>query len=215
MLKLKHDSIMPCLDLFEIYDKDTTEQSLAIVSPYYIHGDLMKQLQTQKEKKEPLPEEIIFSITKDILSALTYLHSNVGVAHRDIKPNNIFLEKINLGRKTVKMVLGDFGIAREMTSETMKNATTAGTPLYLAPEVNFGNYNFKCDIYSLGVTLYQMLSLDLETNLISKCFSNHPLDTLQQSSNAKYISDYTEQMIMRNYPKETKTLKKLKGKQFS
>ncbi|KAG2374239.1 hypothetical protein C9374_011076 [Naegleria lovaniensis] len=211
MLKLRHENLVPALDIFEIYNRDTLENSLGIVTPFYINGDLMKQLNSQIEKKECLPEEIIYSIMKDLLTALNYLHTDVGIAHRDIKPANIFLEKINLQKKTVKAVIGDFGVAREMPNSDMSlNGTMCGSPLFVSPEVILGKYNLKCDLYSLGVVLYQMLSLDLESNLIKTCFSKFPLTSLMEASNASIIKDFTDPMIMRNYAKETTTLKRLK-----
>lgn len=136
MLKLRHENLVPALDIFEIYNKDTLENSLGIVTPFYINGDLMKQLHSQIEKKECLPEEIIYSIMKDLLTALNYLHTDVGIAHRDIKPANIFLEKINLQKKTVKAVIGDFGVAKEMPHSDMSlNGTVCGSPIFVSPEV--------------------------------------------------------------------------------
>ena len=80
-------------------------------------------------------------------------------------------------------------------------------------QVILGKYNLKCDLYSLGVVLYQMLSLDLESNLIKTCFSKFPLTSLMEANNASmFLKNFTEQMIMRNYTKETTTLKRLKGK---
>jgi len=213
MLKLRHEHLIPAFDLFEIYNKDNMEQSLAIVTPYYINGDLNKQIISQREKNEPLPEEIVFEITKNILKALNYLHSDVGVAHRDLKPANIFLRKINFQKKTVEVVIGDLGIAREMNGTNTTCGTIAGTPLFCAPEVTLGKYNLKCDIYSAGVVLYQMLSLDTDTNLIASVFSKHPLTKLQEASCGDIIKEFTENSISKNYPKETKILKKLKGKQ--
>ncbi|KAF0985233.1 hypothetical protein FDP41_000272 [Naegleria fowleri] len=193
MLKLRHENLVPALDIFEIYNKDTLENSL-----------------------ECLPEEIIYSIMKDLLTALNYLHTDVGIAHRDIKPANIFLEKINLQKKTVKAVIGDFGVAKEMPHSDMSlNGTVCGSPIFVSPEVILGKYNLKCDLYSLGVVLYQMLSLDLESNLIKTCFSKFPLTSLMEANNASmFLKNFTEQMIMRNYTKETTTLKRLKDMMY-
>ena len=76
------------------------------------------------------------------------------VLHRDLKSQNIFLMKDN----SVK--LGDFGIARVLGNTREKAKTMVGTPYYLSPElVESKPYNFKSDIWSLGVVLYELCAL--------------------------------------------------------
>jgi CheY-like chemotaxis protein len=83
-----------------------------------------------------------------------------GIIHRDIKPSNVFLQRTHVG-EVVKVL--DFGIAKiagdqAMTQHLTVEGAILGTPSYMAPE-RFGNKPFdgKSDVYSLGVTLYQML----------------------------------------------------------
>jgi calcium-dependent protein kinase len=73
-----------------------------------------------------------------------YLHERK-ISHRDIKPENILF-------KEKEPKLADFGLARVL-GET-STYTIVGTPYYLAPEVIAGEYNLKCDVWSLGVVLY-------------------------------------------------------------
>lgn len=76
------------------------------------------------------------------------------ILHRDIKPANVFIDRNN-GFK-----LGDFGLARVLSTETQLAKTNVGTPYYMAPEqVNELPYNEKCDIWSLGCLLYEMAAL--------------------------------------------------------
>ncbi len=83
-----------------------------------------------------------------------------GIIHRDIKPSNVFLQRTPVG-EVVKLL--DFGIAKIAGEQALKQHLTVegailGTPSYMAPE-RFSNkpYDGKSDVYSLGVTLYQML----------------------------------------------------------
>ena len=94
-------------------------------------------------------------VVRQLLSAITYCHSK-GVVHRDLKPENILIESIGEdGRINIKVI--DFGAALFFAPET-KISETLGTPYYIAPEVLLGNYNEKCDVWSIGVILFILLS---------------------------------------------------------
>ncbi len=85
--------------------------------------------------------------------ALKHCHDRK-ILHRDLKSQNIFLTK----RGMVK--LGDFGIARVLSNTKSRAKTIVGTPYYLSPEIIESlPYNFKSDIWSLGVLLYEMCAL--------------------------------------------------------
>ena len=90
-----------------------------------------------------------------VFDAVFYCHE-MGVIHRDIKPENMFLTHWDQEQTSLK--ISDFGIAREIQYHEMAT-TVAGTPGYLAPEIlmNCG-YDDKCDIWSLGVVMYLLLS---------------------------------------------------------
>ena len=87
---------------------------------------------------------------KKLLSACYHMHSQ-GVIHRDIKPENIMLSK----EGEIKLI--DLGLSQR-TQGNKKLKTVAGTPYYMAPEVLDGHYDYKCDLWSLGVLLYVFMS---------------------------------------------------------
>jgi calcium-dependent protein kinase len=88
-----------------------------------------------------------------ILQAMTYCHDR-HIVHRDLKPENILLESKKLDSP---VVIVDFGTSRVFNAEE-KMEYKFGTPFYVAPEVIDGFYDEKCDVWSLGVMLYIMLS---------------------------------------------------------
>ena len=88
-----------------------------------------------------------------MLAAVAYCHSN-NVAHRDLKPENILVDVKKDGH--IKVI--DFGTSHHFTQEDNQMHEVFGTPYYIAPEVFTGNYNEKCDMWSIGVILFVMLS---------------------------------------------------------
>ena len=111
-------------------------------------------------------EEEVIKLGIDICSALE-LCAERNVIHRDIKPQNIFVNQFG------HFKLGDFGIARKLESVT-GGLSQKGSPNYMAPEVARGTqYDATVDLYSLGIVLYQLLNknrlpfLDTERQLVN------------------------------------------------
>ncbi|MBQ5969757.1 MAG: protein kinase [Clostridia bacterium] len=102
-------------------------------------------------KNKVFTEQEVIKLGIDICNALEYC-AKLDVMHRDIKPENIFVS--NFG----DFKLGDFGIARKL-ERSDNGMSRKGTYNYMAPEIyNGGKYDFKSDIYSLGIVLYKLMN---------------------------------------------------------
>mmetsp|Transcript_41543 Transcript_41543/g.90510 ORF Transcript_41543/g.90510 Transcript_41543/m.90510 type:complete len:515 (-) Transcript_41543:136-1680(-) len=94
-------------------------------------------------------------VMKQIFKAITYMHDH-RICHRDLKPEAIlFDEKKSFAEAGVKLV--HYSCATRVDSGGVMT-TRVGTPLYVAPEVVQGRYDFSCDVWSCGVILYLLLS---------------------------------------------------------
>lgn len=97
------------------------------------------------------PNKVLNYIIKEILEALSYMHSKSRV-HRDIKSDNVLLNANG------KVKLADMGFAVQLTEEVDTRRTLAGTPCWISPEViEKSNYNEKTDIWSLGVVIIELI----------------------------------------------------------
>jgi serine/threonine protein kinase len=140
---LSHDHILP------LYDFGEQRPWYYLVMPYVEGGTLRDYLL----QRTSLTLEEAGSFLEQIASALQYAHDH-GVVHRDVKPSNILL------RPDGHAYLGDFGLAKaKMGADAVTHAgTMVGTPEYMAPEQSNGIHDYRSDIYSLGIILYQMLT---------------------------------------------------------
>ena len=101
---------------------------------------------------EKCEEKKVVSLIAKVLLAIAHCHSR-GITHRDLKPENILYEN-NEPDAEIKII--DFGLSRKYAKDE-KMHSVLGTPYYVAPEVLKGNYNEKCDIWSIGAMTYLLL----------------------------------------------------------
>ncbi|HEX4204648.1 MAG TPA: protein kinase [Ktedonobacteraceae bacterium] len=139
---LSHDHILP------LYDFGEQRPWYYLVMPYVEGGTLRDYLL----RKEQLSLEVAGKVLEQIASALQHAHDH-GVVHRDVKPSNILL------RPDGHVYLVDFGLAKaKMEADSHAKVGMVGTPEYMAPEQTNGVNDYRSDIYSLGIILYQMLT---------------------------------------------------------
>jgi len=165
--KLSHPNVVAIHDIGE----DNGEYYMVME---FLEGKSIGSI-LDKDKKLPIQECIDISI--QICKALDYIHSN-SIVHRDIKPDNIIITKNNIAKIT------DFGIAQNDSDQMRltQDGTILGSIMYISPEQlrNSKEVDNRADIFSYGVTLYQMITgkmpFDGETvgEVVTKILSSQP-----------------------------------------
>ncbi len=141
--RLQHPNIVTIFDAGEDHD-------LAFIAMEFLQGrDLLEHTRADKL----LPVDAVIRIGDQVALALDYAHRQ-NVVHRDIKPANIMFDPVT---QSVKVT--DFGIARITDASKTKTGMVLGTPSFMSPEQLAGQLvDGRSDLYSLGVTLYQLLT---------------------------------------------------------
>ncbi|HEV3191984.1 MAG TPA: protein kinase [Polyangiaceae bacterium] len=143
----------------QVYDNGTLEDGTPYIAMELLSGE---NLQQRIERTGPLPLAETVSILTQCCKALGRAHS-LGIVHRDIKPDNIFLTQSPDDEAYVVKIL-DFGVAKlalgDGDQSTTKTGTVLGTPLYMSPEQARGlrGIDHRTDLYSLGLVAYTMLT---------------------------------------------------------
>lgn len=144
--KLSHKNIISVIDIFE--DNNTAYY----VMEYHSGGSL-----SEKVGNKPLAEEEALVYIRQLASALEYLHSR-NMMHLDVKPANVLLNSAG------EAVLIDFGLAKQYDEKGMQTSTTpvgishGYAPLEQYTSNGVGSFSPATDIYSLGATLYKLLT---------------------------------------------------------
>jgi hypothetical protein len=142
------------------YDFDETDDGVLYLAMEMLHGRSLHHLE---RSEGPLGSDRVLRIIDQVAEALGEAHQN-GIVHRDMKPENVFIEA--RGDEDYVKVL-DFGIAKMMTDERGQAALTAvgqtlGTLEFMSPEQLRGlPLDGRSDIYALGIVAYEMLTGEL------------------------------------------------------
>jgi [calcium/calmodulin-dependent protein kinase] kinase len=150
--KLDHNNV---LKLFEVID-DPDNGELLLVLEYCEGGPLYTRY-----NRDPLSEDVVLKYTRDIIQGLDYIHHVVGIAHMDMKPENL----LKSADGTVK--IADFGVSfvgkRSDLRAPNSSKRIVGTPAFIAPEMlgDDGYDPYLADIWSLGICIFHMSTAKL------------------------------------------------------
>lgn len=200
--RLNHPSVIT------IYDFGVLENGRAYLAMELLNG---RSLRDEIEKLGIISPKRSLEILKPVCEAVQAAH-NAGVIHRDLKPDNIILESLELGLESIKVV--DFGIAK-LKEKSGKSLTLTGpglvmgTPHYMSPEQCKGEeLDTRSDVYSLGVMLYEMLAgqVPFDAPTPSAVIIQHAIDPPRRISLIRRdIRPEIEEVIMKSLTKSRHT----------
>lgn len=147
LAKLEHPSIPTIYDYFF----DATRGRYYLVMKFIDGGDLAARL---KESDGQIDELTVTNWAVQTCDVLDYIHSqDPPIIYRDLKPANLMIDS-----RSNRVMLVDFGIARFVAPQQQKGVTAIGTMGYAPPELFAGNVEPRSDIYSLGATMFHLLT---------------------------------------------------------
>ncbi len=140
---IEHDHIVHIYQVGE-------DRGVPFIAMPFLKGESLK---TRLEREGRLRQSEVVRIGKEVAAGLAAAHER-GLIHRDIKPDNIWIEE-----KTGRAKILDFGLVRSVSddAELTQSGTVLGTPKYMAPEQAQGQHvDHRCDLFSLGSVLYHL-----------------------------------------------------------
>jgi calcium-dependent protein kinase len=143
-LQVLHELDHP--NIIKLYETFEDEKYFHLVMEHCSGGDLYEHIC----HKGVLTEAEAALVMKKLLLAVNHMHNSY-ISHRDLKPENILYEGDEIK-------VADFGISLKFANSQGEMTSVVGTPYFVAPEVLLSRYGKECDVWSLGVMLFMMLS---------------------------------------------------------
>ena len=203
MINIRHPNIEICHGFFrEFYPIDNAYCYFFILE--FIKGEnLTHFLKKFESKKENIEQTLIISIFKGIINGLDFLHKN-NILHRDITTDNIMIED---GSKNIKIT--DFGISAYYKQNNMPNQdplfynqSIVGRTDFIGPEIfdAYKNkvmpiYDFKNDIYSLGITMFNLMTFSFPSLLKYRNLSIKYVDAIDPKKYDKILINIVMKML--------------------
>jgi tetratricopeptide (TPR) repeat protein len=179
--RLHHPNIVTLFDFGE-------SESGYYMTLEYVSGKNLRQFMRSQPDKETMRGVLV-----GICNGLSYAHSQ-NVIHRDIKPSNILISDLDHRAKIL-----DFGLAKIIEDVSATASGVLGTPWYMSPEQVLGTViDARSDLYSFGVTLFEVLSGELPFK--GRDFGYHHVHTIPpspRSVNAEAVSEDMDRIILK------------------
>lgn len=184
------------LNIYDVGVEKIDDKNIQYIVMEYIDGNTLKEVIKSRGK---LSEDETIYYSLQISKALKHAHIN-HIVHRDIKPQNIMITKDNRVKVT------DFGIAKAVSSSTIINSSDVlGSVHYSSPEQFRGGYvDYKSDIYSLGIVMYEMITGEIPYNgesPVSIALKHSEEDIVPPSKINANVSKYLESIILKSVQK--------------
>nr|XP_012219458.1 PREDICTED: LOW QUALITY PROTEIN: calcium/calmodulin-dependent protein kinase kinase 1 [Linepithema humile] len=165
--KLDHPNVVKLVEVLDHPDKD----NLYLVFELVHRGEILVI-----PTNNPLQEETARRYFRDVVMGVEYLHYQK-IVHRDIKPSNLLVDRDD------RIKIADLGVSTELREPGELLTGQAGTPAFAAPETTIANAEYAgppCDVWSMGVTLYALVTGDLpwrasDSKAIQEVVRNEPL----------------------------------------
>ena len=177
-------------NIVRLYRTFQDDQYYYFVSEYVRGSNLKDSVNhfQQKYQNRYINQDIIIKIFKQILSGLQYLHK-MGILHRDIKPDNILIDHY------FNVKITDFGLSvifNQGFSFLSTNYSRVGNTDYVCPEIINGQpYDYKCDIFSLGFTMFFAMNFHLP----ALSDYNHSANILNRYPSKIFNDYYNRQLV--------------------
>jgi serine/threonine protein kinase len=187
-------------ELFEMIEDDS---AYYLVMEFIEHGNMLEYVNSHGRLSEDQARRYFC----EIISALDYLHNSRFVAHRDLKAENILLDRHN----NVRLI--DFGLSKQFSKGAPTLITACGSPAYAAPEMIQGHsYTKAADVWSAGICLFAMVAGHLPyedanvEGLLQKVVSNEPQ---YPQSMSRGLVDFLQRLLCKS-PDARITIDRLK-----
>ena len=138
----------------EVVDLEPNESTNQILMTKYCYfGDL----KTFLKQKGVISKTLFYKIFRELVAVICLLHSNQ-IFHGDIKPQNFFVKDYDAQTEKIKIVIGDFGFAKDLEYQEDSHVINGATKFYAAPEIlRLEPVSLAADIYSLGIVIKQII----------------------------------------------------------
>ncbi len=208
LANLEHDNILRIICGCTFKDENKLLSEIWIVTELCTHGSLLEILERCVRHNNCIPTNERLNVYMQLMSALTYMHKK-GYAHRDIKLDNILVDKND------RVKLADMGLAKVLVpNDTLSDisqlylTTLCGTRPYMAPEVFLGHYDLPCDIFSMGLVMYVICELPasltpkVHTSSTSPYLGEAMKDKLKNGSHADPLELLAPQNVITDWERD-------------